>query len=145
MRSDGHITWDYSTFDGRHTSAAHILTIVLDLLSPSWQDTTALRLPIIPDLTLMGLVGRALIESGMRVTMDQPATDQQFFETYSEITITNPAEPGRGTVLVADHGAICWQCQAREPAETVGGLSIRDIAITLAQALSRSSQPCCIA
>jgi hypothetical protein len=89
--------------------------------------------------------GRALIEGGMRVVFSQPETEQQFFEVYSEIAITNPAEPGRGTVHVADHGAIFWECQVHQAAGRSGGLSINQIATTIAQALSRTHQPCCIA
>lgn len=143
--SDGKVTWDYSTYDGRHTSAAHLISIVLDLLSPAWDDTTSIvRLPIVPDLTLKGVVGRALVEGGMRVALSQPHTDQQFFDAYAEITVTNPAEPGRGAVSVADHGAISWECQVHEVAGRSGGLSVNQIAATIIQALSRTHRPCCL-
>ena len=75
IRPDGHVTWDYSTYDGRHTNAAHLVSIVLDLLSPAWEDATAVRLPVVPDLTLKGLVGRALAEGGMRVDRSEPETE----------------------------------------------------------------------
>ena len=116
ISSDGHVTWDYTTFDGGRTSAEHIVSIVLDLLSPAWDDAISLRLSALPDLTLKGLAGRALVERGMDVSLSLPGRDEQFFEAYAEIAITNPAEPGRGTVRVADHGAICWTCQVCEAA-----------------------------
>jgi hypothetical protein len=141
--SDGRVTWDYQTFDGGRASAEHLFSIVLDLLSPAWDDTIAVRLPAFPDLTLKGLVGRALVERGMCVTLSQQGTDQQFFEAYAEITITSPAEPDRGAVDVTDHGAICWVCQVQEAAGCPGGLGIDEVARTVAQALTRTQPQRC--
>ncbi len=45
---------------------------------------------------------------------------------------------------VADHGAICWQCQIQEAEGRPGGLSINEIATTMAKALSRTQQACCL-
>jgi serine/threonine-protein kinase RsbW len=143
ISSEGRFTWDYSTFDGGRTRAEHIISIVLDLLSPGWDDTIAVRLPSLPDLTLKGLVGRALVERGLDVSLSLPERDEQFFEAYAEISIGNPAEPDRGTVRVADHGAISWACQVREAAGCSGGLGTNDIATTIARALSRTQPASC--
>lgn len=139
---NGRVTWDYRTFDGGRTSAEHMIGIVLDLLSPAWDDTIAVRRPALPDLTLKGLVGRALAERGMNVALSLRGADEQFFETYAEITITNPAEPGRGAVRVADHGAICWECQIHKAGENSLGRSNEEVARTIAQALTRTQPEC---
>jgi hypothetical protein len=117
---------------------------VLDLLSPAWEDGPVVRVPVVPDRSLQGLIGRALTESGMRVAWVQPDADQQFFGTFAEIIVTNQAEPGRGTVRVADHGAICWEIQVRDAAGCSGGLSISGVAITIGKALARTQQPFCL-
>lgn len=145
ISSTGHLTWDYHSFNGRHASAAHLISVVLDLLDPDWEDdSVAVRLPVVPDLTLQGLISRALIESGMRVTHRQPESGQQFFGSFADIIVNNPAEPGRGTVRVADHGAICWEIQVRETAGGSGGFGINEIALTIGKALARTQQPCCL-
>ena len=144
ITSTGHLTWDYRSFNGRHASPAHLISVVLDLLSPAWEDGPAVRVPVVPDRSLQGLIGRALTESGMDVATIQQNADQQSFGTFAEIVITNPARPGRGTVRVADHGATCWEIQVREAAGCPGGLSISEVAITIGKALARTQQPCCL-
>lgn len=145
VNSDGRVSWDYNTFDGARTSAEHVISIVLDLLSPALDEGASLRLPTFPDLTLKGMVGRALMDSGMNVSLSMPTRDEQFFDTYSEIAITNPAEPSRGTVYVADHGAISWECQVREAPGGPGELTVNDVATTIARALSRTQPARCAA
>ncbi len=81
----------------------------------------------------------------MDVSLSLPGRDEQFFEAYAEIAITNPAEPGRGTVRVADHGAICWTCQVYDAAGCSGGLSINDVATAVARSLSRTQPARCLA
>ena len=143
LNSDGRVTWDYCTYDGGRTSAEHMISIVLDLLSPAWDEATTFRMSALPDVTLKGLVGRALVERGMHVTLSPQARDEQFFEAYAEIASTNPAEPGRGIVRVADHGAICWACRLQQVGSS-GGLSIDEIARTIAQALGRTQVARCL-
>lgn len=143
ISAHGLVAWDYHPFDGRHTNPAHLISVVLDLLSPAWEDTSSLRLPIVPDLTLEGMVARALIEAGMRIDRSQPETEQQFFDGITEIVITNPAEPRRGIVRFAGHGAICWECETSEAAGP-DGLSTGEIAATITRALWRAVQPCCL-
>jgi hypothetical protein len=45
--------------------------------------------------------------------------DIEFFETYAEINVINPARPDRGTVRVNDDGALYWHYCLQSP-ETDG-------------------------
>lgn len=143
INPNGEITWDYRTFDGGRTSAEHLTSIVLDLLSPAWDETTALRFPRQPDLTLKGVIGRALVDRGMCVTLGLSYQDQQFFEAHAEITVTNPAEPSRGSACVSDHGAICWKCRAHQSVTSSVGLNTDEIAKTIARTLARTQLASC--
>src|SRR5260370_6710851 len=93
VSSAGHITWDSHSFNGRHASPAHLISVVLDLLNPAWEEgSSAARLPVVPDRSLQGLIGRALIKSRMRVASIQRDAEQQSFGTFAEIIITNPRQ-----------------------------------------------------
>jgi hypothetical protein len=87
-----------------------------------------------PNLTLKGAVGRALAERGLQVTLEVLDRDNDFYEAYAEIQVTNPADPGRGTARVTDDGELSWQCTACGPDD---GITPAEIAATLARALAR--------
>lgn len=143
--SNGAVIWDYLTFDGPRTSAEHIVSIMLDLLSPDWDETAPLRLSALPDLMLKGLVGRALVERGMTVALSKPDSDDRSFEVDAEIIITNPADLARGTAHLTDDGAICWECRLHGTAEGQAGLTVTDIAETITRALRRTQAASCAA
>ena len=84
-------------------------------------------------MTLKGAVGITAIQYGLCVTLNVLDEDTELFETYAEIQITNPAQPGRGVVRVTDDGALYWHCRLPQPEGT--GLTVTDIAATLAQTL----------
>jgi hypothetical protein len=136
----GTVTWDYRSRDGRHIHPDQITGIVLDLLNPG-HDQHPVAIPAHqPDVTLKGAVGRALAGHGLQVTLKLLDRDDDFYEAYAEIEVTNPADPARGTARVTDDGDLSWQCTACGPD---GGITPAEIAATLTRALAGAQHiPC---
>lgn len=64
-------------------------------------------------VTLAGAVGRDLKARGLTVTL-HVTEDNEIYTALAEIIITNPGEPGRGKVHLADDGWLYWECYADE-------------------------------
>jgi hypothetical protein len=139
ITADGTVTWEYRSRDGRHINPDQITGIVLDLLSPASAQHPATMPARHPDLTLKGAAGRALTERGLQVTFELIGQDHDFYEAYAEIQVTNPADPARGTARVTDDGDLSWQCTSRPPE----GITLAEIAATLARALTRAQHAPC--
>jgi len=88
-------------------------------------------------VSFKGAAGRILAGHGMNVTV-RAYPDQEFFEVYSDIEVTNPARPERGTVRVADDGSLLWRCRARTVQGDEEALDPAQIACIIAQALTRT-------
>lgn len=81
------------------------------------------------------IVGRLLADSGMDVSV-QTYEDPLFFDVYSEISVTNPAQPGRGRARIADDGLVTWQCRIRTQPDDNRAIDPGEIAGIIAQALA---------
>ncbi len=77
----------------------------------------------------------------MHVTLGAVYADEQSFDADAEIVVTNPACPERGTVGVADHGAMWWACRAYLPGKRNSGLGLDEVAATVARALAGKQLP----
>ena len=89
-----------------------------------------------PGTTFIGHVGRSLSDQGMQVCLNILEKDQQIFEIYTEIAVTNPAHPDRGIVRVGDDGLICWHCTMRLLGGSEDGVDLDDVASTLSLTLA---------
>jgi len=140
ITTSGTVTWDYRSRHGSHTDPDQITGIVLDLLSPGSDRHPAAAPARHADMTLKGAVGRALAGQGMRVSLNLLDQDNDFYEAYAEIQVTNPADPARGTARVSDDGELSWQCRTHD---LVGGITPTEIAATLARALASAHHTPC--
>jgi hypothetical protein len=60
------------------------------------------------------------------------------FMLFDQVTITNPAQPQRGTVYVTDDVALWWRCQVRRQPDGAHGLDLDEITATIARALANA-------
>jgi len=72
----------------------------------------------------------------MQVCLNVLDKDEQLFEVYTEIAVTNPARPDRGTVRVGDDGLICWHCTIGTSGCPEGGVDLDDVSGTLGRVLA---------
>jgi hypothetical protein len=72
----------------------------------------------------------------MHASVEVVYIDPAFFEVWSEVQVTNPAQPSRGRVRVSDEPALRWQCHIADPARSIPGISLTDITDTIAGALT---------
>jgi hypothetical protein len=137
ITDSGIMTWENHSRHGSNTDPARITALAAEFLgactdnaSPSGRYS---------DLTLKGAVGQMLVEHGMQVTLQVLGTDQTCFEVYAEVEVSNPRQPTRGMVRVADDGGIWWECQVAIPGRPsqVPGLELAEVTRTIASALQR--------
>jgi hypothetical protein len=140
ITASGTVTWDYRSRHGSHANPGHITGIVLDLLAPGSNHHLAPAPAPRPGSTLKSTTGRALASHGMRVILHLLDQDSDYYETYAEIQVTNPATPARGTVHLTDDGDLHWHCRTRHPA---GGITPAEIAATITRALTRAQHAPC--
>lgn len=109
IETGGHATWEYRLPDGAVTGPDQIIAMTMELLAagpPDYDDPPVER----ECLTLKGIAGRALHERGLRVQLKIIGQDDENFDVFPEIWVTNPARPGRGMVRADDDGVIRWEC-----------------------------------
>jgi hypothetical protein len=137
ITDSGIMTWESRSRHGSSTDPARITALAAEFLgaragnpSPSGRYS---------DLTLKGAVGQLLVEHGMQVTLQVLGTDQTCFEVYAEVEATNPRQPTRGMVRVADDGGIWWECQVAIPGtpNQVPGLELAEVTRTITSALQQ--------
>ena len=133
ITSVGAVTWDYRSYDGNRIDSRHLAALFLDLLDPNRDDDGSTTAPHRAAVTLKGAVGMMAARHGMRVKLDLLDEDAEFYESFAEMQITNPAQVDRGTVCVSDDGALHWHCLLQP--SPASGLTVTSIAATLAIAL----------
>lgn len=134
---DGAAEWEYRPVHNAHAGPAHITGIALNLLGAGATGFRTLP-PESPGPTLKSTVGRALAKSGMQVRLEIICKDESFFEVYSEIEVTNPAQPSRGRVWIADDSTLRWQCDLYGAGQETG-ITPAGIATAIAKALTVAS------
>jgi len=140
ITADGTLTWDYRSLHGSHIHPDQITGIVLDLLSPGTSPPAGAATARHPGATLKSAAGRALAARGLHVTLNLIDQDHDYYETFAEIHITNPADPSRETARVTDDGDLAWQCHIHGQA---GGITPAEIAATINRALTRAQHTPC--
>jgi hypothetical protein len=136
ISATGIMEWEYRCYEPSPHDPATMTAIVLTILNPGHGTARPPRLARHPHMTLKGIIGRAAADHGMHVTLAVLDQDDTSFDVYTEITVTNPAQPDRGTVSVADDGGIWWRCRLRDQPHSAAGLDITDITSTIARALT---------
>src|SRR5712691_5840967 len=130
ITAEGNVTWEYRSIHGTHIEPAALIVLTISLLDP---DTTSPW----PDLPLHGsrasilaAASHALFRYGYATSRRQPDPD-----AYTVLAVTSPALPARGTVEITDDGELSWQTRA--PHHRDGGLTLPDIADSIACSLGR--------
>jgi hypothetical protein len=131
ISGEGNITWDYRSIQGLHVDPAKLVVIAISLLDPDaknpWPD-----LPPHQDRALIHVAASyALFRYGLATNRLQPEPD-----AYTILTVTNPAQPSRGSVEITDDGQLTWRTRA--PHHRDGGLTLPDIAAAITRALTRT-------
>jgi hypothetical protein len=137
ITDSGIMTWESRSRHGSNADPARLMALAAEFLGARTDNASPFGR--YSDLALKGAVGQMLVEHGMQVTLQVLGTDQTCFEVYAEIEATNPHQPARGMVRVADDGGIWWECQITEPGVPSGapGLQLAEIISTIAHALGR--------
>ena len=133
---NGIVDWEYQCFDGSPHDADRTAAITLDILHadewPSYPD----RLERYPHMTFLGRIGLAATAYNLRVAFDSLDPVNAHLKVHDEITVTNPAQPDRGTVRITNDGAICWRCRVRNQPHGAEGLYLSQITNTITRALT---------
>jgi hypothetical protein len=133
ISSEGHLTWDYRSIQGLHVDPAELVVITISLLDPDAKNPRPDLPPHSGRVLIHVGAGDALLRYGLTTSRQQPEPDG-----YTILTITNPAQPTRGTVEITDDGQLTWHTRA--PHHLDSGLTLPDIAatLTLTRALTRT-------
>ncbi|HEY2577888.1 MAG TPA: hypothetical protein VGI74_16405 [Streptosporangiaceae bacterium] len=119
----GSVTCDYFPWAGERASPADIIRAVLRLLAVPQDGLADDHVELHPGITLKSVVGRAMRAKGLKVDLWLSA-DEIDFSVYAEVAITNPEQPGRGIVCVADDGSIWWECHVDELTGHARGIAV---------------------
>jgi hypothetical protein len=136
IRDDGSVEWEYTSSHDSQADPAHFTDVVRSVLG----DDVARDRSVLParprSMTLKGMVGWACQQRGMCASVEVVYIDPAFFEVYSEVEVTNPAQPARGRVRVSDEPALRWGCRIAGRATGIPGISVTEITDTVAGALT---------
>jgi hypothetical protein len=141
VAADGLVEWELWPCEGRRADPACTAMMVLGILGAGVANValvpaTSFRCAV----SFKGAAGRILAGHGMRVVV-RADPDQDVFEVYSDIEVTNPVRPERGTVRVADDGSLTWRCRARTTPEDNGALDPAQLAGIIARAVTGMDHP----
>jgi hypothetical protein len=131
---NGAVEWEYCQCHGNPADPAVIAKMAMSMLGADIPDYRGPLLLRPGYLTLRGVIGRALAQRGMHVSLDV-YRDEFCFEAYSEIKVTNPARPDRGKVRLTDDNSIVWECRLSDLAPNSQGIDFKEVAETIAFAL----------
>ncbi len=109
----GYVRWDYRPLPGPATSPAALTRIVLRVLGAAPAGDHPLDDAAYHALPLKGAAGRLAQDHGLAVTL-LTSEDTETFAAAADISITNPDQPGRGTIRISDDGAVEWGCHTDE-------------------------------
>lgn len=130
----GKVTWEYRGA-GPQPDPGLVAAMAMRILCGPGSSATV-SVPDDPRLTFKGKVGRALAEAGMQTVLKVMNKDELFMEVYAEVEIANTRLPGRGTIEVADDGAMWWHCHLHEPDVYPDGPQIDEVTATIADVLA---------
>jgi hypothetical protein len=115
----GQARWYYEPATGPLTSQATLTAIIAYLLGTPNNTSSLAAYRALP---LKGRVGRSLQDQGLTVIL-KVSEDLESFEATTDIEVTSPTRPSRGTVRLSDDAAVDWRCNWRtafqEPAALI--------------------------
>jgi hypothetical protein len=135
----GAAAWEYRPCRGTYLDPTHLTEMILGLLDARGCGPAEAIRGRYPGLTLKGIVGRALAESGMDVRLALIHHDDVDYDVYAEIAVTNPALPGQGKVRLTDEGTVCWECSVRTPATATADLTPGEVIRTIVSVLAEQN------
>ena len=112
LTGSGHACWHYQPAAGPDTDAAVLTAIILHILGAPHAAHSTPGAGAYRAFPLKGTVGRCVQDRGLTVTL-LVCQDWESFEATTEIEVTSPARPWLGTIRLADHGALDWDCDYR--------------------------------
>jgi hypothetical protein len=136
----GDVTWECRATHPGRTIPAQLTVVILALLDPA-ANPHAAAVEQRTDLAPFSLAGRALAARGLDVTLEVLDISQTDYTTYTELRITNPARPERGSASIADDGTTWWECTTRQRANSQPVLSLDSIADAITRALAATAPP----
>jgi hypothetical protein len=136
---NGSVTWEYRPIWDCRVDPAQVTAMILELLGASPAREGAAPACGYRGRTLMGAVGRAVRASGMRTHLSIVGQDDADCEVYSEVEMSNPAQPGRGTAWVSQDNAVRWECRFIDLVQGTQTFAPTDIAETIARSLPRDA------
>ena len=137
---DGSATWRYHACHGTAPDPARTTAITATLLhATTTPDQSDCARPawgswLIPHLDFLAKTG-ALAILGHALTATLGHHSLEIFTIPDMLTITSPAQPGRGTVRITTDGTITWHTSIRDRPPGTDGLDLTDIADTIAQVI----------
>lgn len=141
VAADGAVEWEHWPCEGRQADPACTAAMVLGILGAD--DASTVAVPAAGcrcSVSFTGVAGRILVGCGLRVVV-RAYPDQEALEVYSDIEVTSPDRPERGTVRVAGDGSLAWCCRARVAPEDEGALDLAEVAGIIARALTGTDRP----
>jgi hypothetical protein len=105
----GQARWYYEPAAGPLTSPVTLTAIIAYLLGTPHDKSGLAAYHALP---LKGRVGRSLQDQGLTVILNV-SEDLDSFEATTDIEVTSPARPSRGTVRLSDDAAVDWRCDWR--------------------------------
>jgi hypothetical protein len=103
VHDSGWVNCGYFPWVGESAPPADISRAVERLLAVPPDDPAIEHVDSHPKITLKGAVGSAMRARGLPVEL-QLSVDEVDFTVYAELEISNPDQPGRGTVSITDDG-----------------------------------------
>jgi hypothetical protein len=109
LATSGQAPWYYEPATGPLTSPVTLTAIIAYLLGTPHDTYGVAAYRALP---LKGRVGRSLQDQGLTVVL-HVSEDLESFEATTDIEVTSPARPSRGTVRLSDDAALDWHCDWR--------------------------------
>jgi hypothetical protein len=128
----GHVTWGYRSSRYPHASERRLIATTIEVLHPGHTKPAPALPPEHLSLTPLGAIRRALADYGFSAVIT-PAGAGPI------LTVSNPAQPWRGTVRITSDGELHWHTRA--PHHPDGGILLPHIAGTITRALTRAEHP----
>jgi hypothetical protein len=125
----GWVSCDYFPWAGENADPADITRAVLRLLAVPLAALASGSVDPRPGIALKRAAGYAARARGLLAEL-RLSPDEVDFTVYADVEITNPEQPGRGTVLVNDEGSIWWEININDLAGHA-----REIVMTLTDVL----------
>jgi len=139
IAADGTADWQYCRFDGNPPDPARLNAIMLAILLGDDAPAGPAEDGHLAHMSLLGNICATAIEHGLSASVSLVNPASTLFALFDQVTITNPAQPHRGTVYITDDVCLWWRSHACTQPHNTGYLELTEIAATIAQALTNAN------